>query len=307
MKMNENEQNMAVAAILKKVKQIEVKTNKLLTDSFFGAYKSVFKGQGIDFDEIREYAPGDDPRFIDWNVSAKLDKPFTKKFREERELNVMIVVDLSGSQSFGSGNCSKREFACEIATLLAFSAVKSGDKVGLTLFTDKIEKFVDPKKGKQNALRIIRDILFCENTSKGTDLTSALTFINKVLKHKTLIFFISDFIDNTSKDRLFNILKITNKHHDLVCLHILDKNEIKLPSIGLLTLTDNETCETIEVDTTDFNTLTNIQNLSVENINQTKKMFKRSGIDSLFLANGSDYMCEIRKFLLSRISHRIVK
>lgn len=305
--MNQGEKDTAIAEILKKVKQVEVKTNRLLTDSFFGAYKSVFKGHGIDFDEIREYAPGDDIRFIDWNVSAKLDKPFIKKFTEERELNVMIVVDLSGSQSFGSGNYSKREFACEIATLLAFSAIKSGDKVGLTLFTDKIEKFIAPKKGKQNALRIIRDILFLENTSKGTDIKSALTFINKVLKRRSIVFFISDFIENKSNDRLFNILKITNKHHDLICLHISDKNEIKLPKVGLLTLTDNETGETIDIDTNDLNTIASIENASIKNISQTRKMFTKFGIDNLFLENGSDYTCQIRKFLRSRISHRTVK
>src|SRR5512144_1601170 len=184
--------------ILKKIRQIELRTNRLVSETLAGQYHSAFKGQGMDFDEVREYQPGDEVRSIDWNVTARMNHPFVKKFREERELTVVLVVDLSGSGLFGSGEQSKRELAAEIASVLAFSAIRNNDKVGLILFTDEVEKFMPPRKGRRHVLRVIREILFYEPQRRGTDLNAALEFLSRVLSHKSIAVVISDFLDENS-------------------------------------------------------------------------------------------------------------
>jgi len=231
--------------ILRKVRYIEIKTRGLVNQIFSGEYHSVFKGRGIEFSEVREYQYGDDIRTIDWNVSARLNHPYVKVFEEERELTVMLVVDLSGSGGFGSATQLKNEIATEICAVLAFSAIKNNDKVGLLLFTDKIEKFVSPKKGRAHILRIIRELLSFQPTSSGTDITKALEYFNHVSKKRSIAFLISDFID----DGYDKILRIISRKHDVIAVELSDPREMALPSAGLLVLRDAETGEQRVVDT----------------------------------------------------------
>src|SRR5678815_3120907 len=240
--------------ILKKIRQIEIRTNRLVSETLAGQYHSVFKGQGMNFDEVREYQPGDEVRSIDWNVTARMNHPFVKKFVEERELTVMLLVDLSGSGIFGSGEQTKRELAAEIASVLAFSAIRNNDKVGLILFTEEVEKYIPPKKGRKHVLRVIREILFYEPRSHGTDLDSALQFLNRVTAHLAITVVLSDFLGQSLPTRA-NIaahlrrnvvlsqtlgqasaaaLKQTNRKHDVIAIQIIDKFELELPPIGYI-------------------------------------------------------------------------
>jgi uncharacterized protein (DUF58 family) len=233
--------------IIKKVRRLEIRTRKLVTDSVTGAYHSSFKGRGMDFEEVREYTIGDDVRTIDWNVSAKMDKPFIKVYREERELTLMLLIDLSASGIFGSVDQSKRERAAEIASVLAFSATRNNDKVGLLLYTDEVEHYIPPKKGRRHILRVIRDILFFEPKGRDTDHKVSLDYLNRVQRRKTVVFMISDFLD--SDDTLFNTLALTNQRHDLIGIALSDPREKELPAVGLITLEDAETGEMVELDT----------------------------------------------------------
>src|SRR5271155_158519 len=236
--------------ILKKVRQVELRTRRLVTDALAGEYHSVFKGRGMDFDEVREYSPGDEVRLIDWNVTARTGTPFIKKLREERELTILLAVDVSASGKFGSNLQSKRERAAEVASVLAFSAIRNRDKVGLLLFTDDIEQYVPPNKGRTHVLRVIRDILFHAPRRTGTDVAAALDFINDVLRRRAVVFVISDFIESPEAfERLRRQLRLTNQRHDLVLLHLRDRHEEELPAVGLLTLEDPETGEVMEIDT----------------------------------------------------------
>jgi uncharacterized protein (DUF58 family) len=252
--------------IVKKVRRIEIHTRQLVTGAISGAYHSSFKGRGMDFEEVREYAIGDDVRTIDWNVSAKMDRPFVKVFREERELTLMLIVDLSASGSFGSVDQSKRELAAEIASVLAFSATLNNDKVGLILYADTVEYYIPPKKGRRHILRLIRDILYFQPKGRGTQHKVALDYLNRVQTRKTVTFLISDFQDASSsvsqssstqsqvifdprRAELLNCLSLTNQRHDLISIVLTDPREQVLPNVGLITLEDAETGEVIEVDT----------------------------------------------------------
>src|ERR1044071_5548057 len=256
---------------LKKIRQIEIRTNRLVSETLAGQYHSVFKGQGMNFDEVREYQPGDDVRAIDWNVTARMNHPFVKKFVEERELTLMLVVDVSGSGLFGSRTQSKRELAAEIASVLAFSAIRNNDKVGLILFSDEVEKFIPPRKGRGHVLRVIREVLFFEPKRRGTDLNAALEFLLRVQSHKAITVVISDFIGSPAaphgknKRRLrpqlmlleslaqasFTMLRQANRKHDLVAVQITDPRELELPALGRLVFEDAETGEIVEVSTGD--------------------------------------------------------
>src|SRR5438874_486124 len=258
--------------ILKKIRQIEIRTNRLVSETLAGQYHSVFKGQGMNFDEVREYQPGDEVRTIDWNVTARMNHPFVKKFVEERELTLMLVVDLSGSGLFGSREQSKRELAAEIASVLAFSAIRNNDKVGLILFTDEVEKFIPPRKGRRHVLRVIREVLFFEPKRRGTDLNGALEFLLRVTAHRAIAVVISDFIGSpaiAAKRRgsrglrpqmmlleslaqaSFPMLRQANRRHDVVAVQITDKYELELPALGRLVLSDAETGEVVEINTGD--------------------------------------------------------
>jgi uncharacterized protein (DUF58 family) len=227
------------------MKRIEITTNKLVDEVFAGKYESLFKGQGMELAEVREYTPGDDVRTIDWNVTARTGRPFVKKFEEERQLTVMLVVDASASQDFGHGEGSKRELASEIAAILAFSALRNNDRVGLLLFTDRVEKYLAPRKGKRHALRLIKEILEPRPEGRKTDLSVALDFLNRVQKRKSLVFVMSDFLGQSCN----SLLRLTARRHDLSALRIFDPREEQIPSIGRLRLRDLETGEVIVVDT----------------------------------------------------------
>ena len=231
--------------ILKKVRHIELKTRNLVNDVFSGEYHSVFKGMGMEFSEVREYQFGDDIRKIDWNVTARSNKPFVKVYEEERELTVMLVVDASGSGQFGTGEKFKSEIAAEICALLAFSAIKNNDKVGLLIFTDDIEKYIPPAKGRSHVLRVIREILYFQPKSKRTNIKQGLEYLLRGLKRHTIVFLVSDFDDT----EYMKPLKILNKKHDVIAIQTYDQREITLPNVGLIKLQDSETGEELWVDT----------------------------------------------------------
>jgi uncharacterized protein (DUF58 family) len=231
--------------LMKQVGKIRVITSRLVDEHLSGAYHSVFKGQGIEFDEVREYMAGDDVRSIDWNVTARMGHPYIKRFSEERELTIVFLVDISGSQCFGSESRTKAEVAAEIACLLALSAIKNQDKVGLILFSDQIEKSIPPRKGRTAAMRLVREVLAAEETHHGTDIASALRFLNNVQKRRAIIFLVSDFMDEGYEKEL----RVTAKKHDVVCCPIVDPRELTLPNVGLIEVEDPESGEMMVLDT----------------------------------------------------------
>lgn len=234
-----------VKELMKQVGRIRIVTNRLVNEHLSGEYHSVFKGQGIEFDEVREYVPGDDVRSIDWNVTARMGHPFIKRFCEERELTIIFLVDISGSQAFGSGQRSKAEAAAELTCLLALSAIKNQDKVGLVLFSDRIEKSIPPRKGRTAAMRLVREVLAAGETRRGTDINGALRFLNNVQKRRAVVFLISDFIAAGYEQEL----RVTARHHDLVCCPVTDPRESNLPAVGLLEVQDPETGAVYLIDT----------------------------------------------------------
>ncbi len=303
--------------ILKKVRQIEIKTNRMVTDAMVGAYHSIFKGQGMDFEEVREYTPGDDVRSIDWNVTAKMDRPFIKKFREERELTIMLLIDLSASGNFGSVLESKREIAAELGSLLAFSATKNNDKVGLILFTDKIETFIPPKKGRFHVLRLIREILFFKPDNKGTNINHALDYFNSVINKKSIVFLISDFL-HSKKDLSQNLnlnlyerndlvknLQITKNRHDLICVTLTDPRELALTPVGIITLEDSETGEQIEIDTYNKEVRRLYEHENRKRLNTFQATLKQKGIDILSISTDKPYISALRNFLQARLKKRL--
>lgn len=296
---------MTPADIIKKVRRLEIRTRKLVTDSVTGAYYSSFKGRGMDFEEVREYAIGDDVRTIDWNVSAKMDRPFVKVFREERELTLMLLIDLSASGVFGSVDKSKREHAAEIASVIAFSASQNNDKVGLLLFTKDVEHYIPPKKGRRHILRVIRDILFFEPASKGTDHKSALDYLNRVHRRKSIVIMISDFLDNkpvaaTQDLQLFNTLALTQQRHDLVSIVLSDPREYELPEVGLITLEDAETGETVEIDTGNRSVRERYAQLAKERRDTFQTGMRKKGLDWIEARTDQPYLPALRKLFALR-------
>jgi uncharacterized protein (DUF58 family) len=282
--------------ILKKVRELEIKSKKLTSDLFTGEYHSAFKGRGMSFREVREYYPGDDIRFIDWNVSARFGHPFSKVFEEERELTVMIIVDVSASSLFGTVNATKKDIATEIASVLAFSAVNNTDKVGLILYSDKIEKYVPPKKGKQHALYIVRELLSIESTKKGTQLSGALKLFNNTTKQKSIAFILSDFIDANYKDAL----RVASNKHDVIGLKLYDKMNIELPAVGMLRIEDAESGREKWVDTNSKLVRHEYQTEFFKLTDYAKDIFKRSGADLLHIRTDEDYVKVLQKFFISR-------
>ena len=265
--------------ILKKVRQIEIRTKNVVNDFFGGDYHSNFKGRGMTFSEVREYVPGDDVRSIDWNVTARTGKPHIKIFEEERELSVLILIDVSSSGVFGSKKDLKIDLGVEIAAMLSFSAIKNNDKVGLALFSDKIEKYIPPKKGKKHVLRLITDIVNhdFENSNKRTSIKTAIDFANKISKRKSVIFLISDFID----DNFWNELKFLNFKHDVVGLQIYDSYERNFPNVGLINIHDSETGENTWIDTTSKKNRDKFQKNSDEKLDKFSTKCKNIGFDLL--------------------------
>jgi uncharacterized protein (DUF58 family) len=310
--------------ILKKIRQIELRSLRLVNETLAGQYHSVFKGQGMNFEEVREYQPGDEVRSIDWNVTARMNHPFVKKFVEERELTVMLVVDLSGSGLFGSVSQSKRELAAEIASVLAFSAIRNNDKVGLILFTDTVEKFMPPRKGRKHVLRVIREILFYEPKGRGTDLNHALEFLTRVTPHRAIAVVLSDFLGQTNVSRAeitahlrrrvvlsealaqasFTSLRQANRRHDVVAVQIVDRYELELPPLGYLVLKDAETGEVVEINTGDERKRTAFAQRQQRAQSELKRLFIAAGIDSIQLRTDQPYAAALGRFFETRERRR---
>ena len=284
------------AEILKKIRTLEIKTKGLVETVFAGDYHSVFKGRGMNFEDVREYQPGDEIRAIDWNVTARLGTAFVKKFTEERELTVMLIVDVSASGNFGSAMQSKRELAAEVACLLAFSAIRNNDKVGLILFTDRMELFIPPKKGRSHTLRLIRETLFFEPAGRGTDHALALDYLNKVVTRRAVVFFISDF----QAPDFSHTLAVSGRRHDFIAVYVRDERERALPNVGIITLEDAETGEQIEINTADRGTRAQFSDLANEKAYQLSRTLRRNNIDAITLRTSEDYLPALRAFFKSR-------
>jgi uncharacterized protein (DUF58 family) len=282
--------------LLKQVRQIEIRTKGLVNQVFSGEYHSVFKGRGMEFSEVREYQFGDDIRNIDWNVTARFGHPFIKIFEEERELTVMLLVDLSGSLIFGTVEKTKQQVAAELSAILAFSALKNNDKVGLILFTDKIEKFVPPRKGRSHVLRIIREVLSFAPEGKSTNLKAALEYMNSTIKKRSIVFLLSDFMDSGYE----KILRIIGKKHDLIGVVLNDKREAEIPRMGLIKLTDAETGEERWVDTSSTKIQNRLKEARRNMIQQRKSLFISSRLDSIEVQTGDDYIKPLVQFFRAR-------
>ncbi|MEE2618925.1 MAG: DUF58 domain-containing protein [Candidatus Poribacteria bacterium] len=282
--------------IIKKIRRIEISTNRLVTNIFAGEYESAFKGRGMEFDEVREYQHGDEVRTIDWNVTAKMGHPFVKKFVEERELIMILLVDVSGSTEFGTYQQKKSDIIAEISALLAFAAIKNNDKVGLICFTDQVELFIPPRKGKKHVLRLIRDILYCEPKRVTTDLGEALSFLERIQKRKSVVFLISDFRD----DNYEKPLKRINPRHDLVAISVADRRETEFPDIGLIELEDTETGEIILFDSSSTKTRRHFQKKNLDEINKRKKFFLENKIDNIEIYADQPYTQSLIHFFQYR-------
>ena len=290
----------AARDILKKIQRLELKTRGLVAATFSGQYRSIFKGRGMNFEEVREYQPGDEVRSIDWNVTAKYSEvhgaAYVKKFTEERELTVMLVVDVSASGEFGSVHLSKRELAAEVACLFAFSAIRNNDKVGLILFSDHVELFIPPKKGRVHTLRLIREILYFEPKGRGTQPAEALDYLNQVLHRRSVVFLISDF----QAPDFSRQLAVTSRRHDLIAIPIVDPREEELPDVGLLTLEDAETGEQIEINTSDRATRLGYLKAVDQRTAERLRDFRRKRIDAISLKTDQDYLPALRTFFRTR-------
>jgi uncharacterized protein (DUF58 family) len=330
---------MTLTELLESVRRVEVRTNRLVNDTMVGAYLSHFKGRGMDFEELREYIPGDDVRDIDWNVTHRLGRPFVKRFREERELTAVLAVDVSASSSFGSTNRTKREFAAEIAATLAFSAAKNGDKVALLLFTDEVELFVPPRKGRRHILRIVREMLTHQPRKRGTDVSGALGFLNHVLHRRAIVFLLTDFLhtDNGNSPRpsfsssssssnsaenkiedegrergrgglggrdVIAELGLTNTRHDVVCLHLHDPRESELPDAGLVTVEDAETGELLELNSARNSVREKFAGVNAERLAKLDRALNRTGVDTLRLNTTEPFAPVLQRFFELRRGRR---
>ena len=292
--------------IFKRVRQIHIRTSHIVSNVLAGQYVSVFKGRGIEFEEVREYQPGDDVRTIDWNVTARTGRPFVKKFVEERELTVMLVVDISGSQHFGTRIRPKDDLAAEICALLAFSAIANNDKVGLIAFTDRIEKFIPPKKGRRHVLRVIRDVLFlasgdrpAEERDRGTDISVALEYLSKVTSRRTVSFLVSDFFEQPGKS-FQSALRIASKRHDVIAISISDPRELEMPGIGIVEFQDAETGEIISIDTSSKRVRSEFRRLAEERTEKLSNLLRSAGVDIIDIQTGEPYIGELLRFFRMR-------
>ena len=296
-------------AIMSGMRQLEIRTRRMVNDSLAGSYHSVFKGRGMDFDEVREYSPGDEVRTIDWNVTARAGRTFVKKFTEERELTMLLLVDISASGNFGSSSLSKRDLAAELASVLAFSAIRNSDKVGLLLYTDRVERYLPPKKGRRHVLRVVRDILYHTPESTGTDMVKALDIVNHVLHRRAIVFLISDFESPgdplAERAALRRAMRQTNRRHDLVAVHIEDPREKALPNLGIVALEDAETGEVIELDTGSAAVRQRFQEESAERNRRLVSDFRSEGIDTLQLQTDVPYIPALQRFFKTRERRRV--
>jgi uncharacterized protein (DUF58 family) len=307
---------LTTAEILKKVRELEIKSKRLTRHLFTGEYHSAFKGRGMSFREVREYAAGDDIRFIDWNVSARFNHPFSKLFEEERELSVMLLVDVSASSLFGTVHARKKDLITEICAVLAFSAVNNNDKVGVIFFSDRIEAYIPPKKGREHVLYIVRQLLTIEPRQKGTNLREAIRFLNRSARQKSIVFFLSDFIEESAavpavrrntggavsprEERFEDALKVASKKHDVIGIKVYDKMDMELPAIGLIEAEDSETGRKYWVDTDDYLVRSNYQQHFFNQTEQSKSIFQKAGSDLLHLRTDEDYVKILQRFFVGR-------
>jgi len=297
--------------MLKKVRTVEIRTRKLVDQALSGSYRSAFKGRGIDFEEVREYVYGDDVRSIDWNVTARSRRPYVKQYREERELSIILMLDLSASGSFGSdAQHTKRQLATELASVLAFSAASSNDKVGLILFSDHVEKFIVPAKGRKHVLRIIRDLLFFEPVGRKTNIEDSLNYVLKMMRKRSVIFLLSDFLEfsqtHPQSDKgnpLFRTLRLVAQRHDLICGVLSDPREFELPDVGYVEFEDAETGEIIELNTRSRRMRDRYRELNHELTRQREMAFRQSGLEFMNLRTDRSYMDALRE-LFYRRTHR---
>lgn len=290
---------METKELLKKVRKIEIKTRGLSNQIFSGEYHSAFKGRGMTFSEVREYAHGDEIRTIDWNVTARFGTPHVKVFEEERELTVMLLVDVSGSQFVGSGDQLKRELIAELCAIIAFSAIQNNDKIGALFFTDKTELFIPPGKGKKHILRIIRELIELKPSSNQTDIADALRHYTNAIKKRSIGFLLTDF-KTTNKEGLEKALKVTNNRHDLVAVKVTDKNEEELPNAGFINLKDSETGKTKWVNTSSKNTRRKYKACRLKEKNELRELLRRSGVDFTTVNTDESYI----KPLIDLFKHR---
>lgn len=282
--------------IIRKVRRIEIRTKKLVNDVFSGEYHSIFKGRGMEFEEVREYQPGDDIRIIDWNVTARYGYPFVKKFTEERELTVMLLVDASSSGEFGTAQRMKGEIAAELCSVLAFSAIKNNDKVGMIIFTDKIEKYIPPKKGSSHVLRLIREVLYFKPEHQRTDINCALEFLGRIIKRRCVVFLVSDFL-STGFEKM---LSIANKRHDVIAIKIVDPREIELPNVGFIELEDTETGEQILIDTKDTRVRKSFRDYAISEQTNLDMTFRSIDLDNIQIVTDRSYVEPLMAFFRAR-------
>jgi uncharacterized protein (DUF58 family) len=282
--------------ILRKVKRIEIRTRRLVNSVFAGEYHSVFRGHGMAFAEVREYQPGDDVRTIDWNVTARMGHPYVKVFDEERELTVMLMVDASASGDFGTVEQMKGEIAVEICALLAFSAIQNNDRVGLIIFTDDVEVFIPPKKGRNHVLRVIREMLYFRPSRPGTDIGAALEYLNRVTTRRSVVFLVSDLMS----DGFEQALRVSSRRHDVVPVVVSDRRERDIPDIGIVQLEDAETGEEILVDTSDIVTRSSFARFADESADHRRRLFRQMGLDAIEVNTGTNYVDPLMDFFRMR-------
>ncbi len=286
--------------LIKKIRQIQIYTSRMVDASFAGQYESVFKGRGMEFDSVREYTPGDDVRSIDWNVTARTGKPYIKKFVEEREMTVVFAVDLSASGDFGTVNKAKNELAAEFCAVLAFAAAKNNDKVGLLIFTDQIELYIPPKKGIRHMLRLIRELLHFKMTKRKTNIRQALDYVAKVIRKRATVFLVSDFIESDFKKPL----SLLNKRHDVIAVSVRDRAEIALPNVGLIEFTDAETSEVILVDTSSRQFRNQYSNASAQRFAELQDMLRTVNVDCISISTDKPYLPDLVRFFHMRHRRR---
>ena len=314
---------MTISELLESVRRVEVRTSRLVNDTMVGAYLSHFKGRGMDFEELREYIPGDEVRDIDWNVTYRMGRPFVKRYREERELAMVLAVDVSASSAFGSLRRTKRQFAAEIAGTLAISAARSSDKVALLLFSDQVELFLPPRKGRRHILRLIREMLYFEPKHRGTNIPAALGFLNHVLHRRSIIFLLTDFLHSLTQSTVhgpqstvqssargsgerdvIQEIGLTNARHDMVCVHLHDPRESVLPSAGLLTIEDAETGELLEVDSSRTAVREKFARTNAERLAELDRALRRAGVDTLRFSTADSFAQMLQAFFETRRGRR---
>ena len=303
-----------VKELMAKVGKIRILTNRLIDDQLAGDYHSTFKGQGVEFDEVRPYMAGDDVRTIDWNVTAKTGEPYIKRYSEERELTILFLVDVSGSQGYGSVRRSKMELAAEVTALLALTAIRNQDKIGLVLFSDQIVKYIPPRKGRDSVMRLVREVLAAEDDAKGgTDIAAALRFLNGVQKRRAVVFLVSDFLPSTSQRLNLStpqpfpferLLRATARHHDMVCVPVSDPAERELPDVGLVELEDPETGELVLVDTSSASVRRRFASTAAAETEELQRFFRKNGIDTLPIDTARPYIDGVRELFRRRARKR---